>query len=149
MDFDMTKFMDPTKFTDMTKMMGDFKMPGFDMESMLAAQRKNIEALTAANQLAVEGMQAVLRRQAEILRQTMEESSSVVTQMMAAGTPEDKIAKQADLVKGAFEKALSNMKELSEMVAKSNTEAADVLSSRMKDSLEEIKSAMAKAMPKK
>lgn len=34
---------------------------------------RNIEALTKANQLAAEGMQAVIKRQAEILRQTMEE----------------------------------------------------------------------------
>lgn len=149
MDFDMSKFMDPTKFMDLSKIMAEYKLPGIDMESVLAAQRKNIEALTAANQLAVEGMQAVMRRQAEILRQTMEESSSMMTEMLAAGTPEDKIAKQADILKAAFEKALANMKELAEMVAKSNTEAAEVLSNRMKDNLEEIKATMAKTMPKK
>lgn len=149
MDFDMTKFMDPTKFMDLSKVMAEYKMPGVDMESVLSTQRKNIEALTAANQLAVEGMQAVLRRQAEILRQTMEESSSMVSEFMAAGTPEDKISKQADIVKAAFEKALANMKEMAEMVAKSNSEAAEVLSNRMKENLEEVKSAMAKAMPKK
>ena len=32
----------------------------------------------------------------------------MMTELMAAGSPEDKVAKQADLVKLAFEKALSN-----------------------------------------
>lgn len=149
LDFDPSKFFDPTKFTEMAKGFGDFKVPGMDVESLLASQRRNIEALTAANQLAAEGFQAVLRRQAEILRQTMEESSAMVSELMAAGTPEDKVAKQAELVKAAFEKAIANMKELAEIVAKSNSEAAEVLSGRVKESIEEVKAQLAKLTPKK
>ncbi|HYH17430.1 MAG TPA: phasin family protein [Azospirillum sp.] len=129
---------------DVTKALGDFKVPGLDVDAILATQRKNIEAVTAANQLAIEGLQAVIRRQAEILRQSMEEAGSMVSDVMAAGSPEDKAAKQAELVKVAFEKALANVKELAEMVAKSNTEAADVLSKRVSESLDEVKTAIAK-----
>ncbi|WP_119678055.1 phasin family protein [Indioceanicola profundi] len=149
MDFDVTKFMDPTKFMDMSRMMADFKVPGVDMEGILATQRKNIEALTTANQLAVEGLQAVMRRQAEIMRQTMEEASSTMSDMMAAGTPEDKVNKQAELIKAQFEKAIANMKELAEMVAKANNEAAEVLSSRVSASIEEMKTTISKSMPKR
>lgn len=134
---------------DVSRMMAEFKVPGVDVDAIMATQRKNIEAVTAANQLAIEGMQAVVRRQAEILRQTMEETSSMLTEMMAVGTPEDKMAKQAELVKVAFEKALANMKELAEMVAKSNTEASNVISKRVSESLEELKSMMAKAAAEK
>ncbi|MBI1208922.1 MAG: phasin family protein [Azospirillum sp.] len=129
---------------DVSKMMAEFKMPGVDVDAIMASQRKNIEAVTAANQLAIEGMQAVVRRQAEILRQTMEETGAMLTEMMGAGSPEEKVTKQAELVKSAFEKALSNMKELAEMVAKSNSEAANVISKRVSDSLEELKTVMAK-----
>ena len=129
---------------DLSKVLGDYKVPGLDVESILASQRKNIEAVTAANQLAIEGLQAVLRRQAEIVRSSVEEASSYVNQVAAAGTPEEKAAKQAELVKVAFEKALANAKELAELVAKSNTEAADVLSKRVSESLDEVKAAIAK-----
>ena len=129
---------------DITKMMADFKVPGVDMDAVLQSQRRNIEALTAANQLAVEGMQAVSRRQMEILQQTMQETSSMMQGLMAAGTPEEGVAKQAELVKTAFEKALTNMKEMSEMIAKSNYEAADVISKRISANLDEIKAAAAK-----
>lgn len=130
---------------DVTKFLGDYKVPGVDMDSLLASQRKNIEAITAANQLAVEGLQAVIRRQAEILRQSLEESSALMSDLMAAGSPEDKAAKQTDLVKAAFEKALANSRELAELVAKSNTEAAEILSRRFSESLDELKLAIAKA----
>lgn len=140
----MAKQPQPMWDMDITKMMADFKVPGVDMDAVLQSQRRNIEALTAANQLAVEGMQAVSRRQMEILQQTMQETSSMMQGLMAAGTPEEGVAKQAELVKTAFEKALTNMKEMSEMIAKSNYEAADVISKRISANLDEIKAAAAK-----
>jgi phasin family protein len=130
---------------DLTKLLGDFKVPGIDFEAIVASQRKNIEAVTTANQLAVEGLQAVLRRQAEIIRQSIEEASSLVGDFTSVGAPEEKAAKQAELVKSTFEKALANVKELSELVAKSNAEAADILAKRVSESLDEVKSAIAKA----
>jgi len=131
--------------TDLTKIFSEFRIPGLDIESLVATQRRNIEAVTAANQLAVEGMQAVIRRQGEIIRQMVEESGSAMRDLMSAGAPEQKIAQQADLVKSAFEKALANLRELTEMVAKSNTEAADVLTKRIGDSLTELKSSLQRA----
>lgn len=131
----------PNPFWDMdiSKVMGDMKLPGVDLEALMASQRKNIEALTAANKLAFEGFQAVATRQTEILRQTMEELQKMMTEVMSASTPEDRVAKQAELAKTAFEKALANMKEVAEMVTKSNTEATNVISNRITDSLEELK----------
>ncbi len=128
--------------TDFTKVFSEFRVPGFDIESLLATQRRNIEAVSAANQLAVEGIQAVLRRQGEIIRQMVEESSTALRDLMATGAPEQKIAQQTDLVKAAFEKALANLRELTEMVAKSNSEAAEVLTKRVGESLTELKSSL-------
>jgi phasin family protein len=136
----------PTSFpffeNDFTKMFSEFKIPGFDMQSLVATQRRNIEAVNTANQLAVEGIQAVLRRQTEIMKSMVEESSTVLRDMMAQGAPEQKIAQQTELVKTAFEKALANLRELTEMVAKSNTEAADVLTKRIGESLTELKGSL-------
>lgn len=69
--------MDFSKF-DLSKMLGDMKVPGFDMQAAMDAQRKNIEALTAANQTAVQGMQAGAQQQAEILSQAMNEIWQVI-----------------------------------------------------------------------
>jgi phasin family protein len=141
-DFDFTKMMDPSK------LMGDFKMSGVDMEKVVSSQRRNLEALTAANQLAIEGMQAVAKRQAEIFRQVMEESSSAMKSLMAAGSPEDKAARQTELTKEAFKSAIANMRELAEMVAKSQGEAFEVINKRVTDSLDELRDTMAKKVAK-
>ncbi len=129
--------------TDFTKIFSEFRVPGFDSEALLATQRRNIEAVTTANHLAIEGVQAVMRRQTEILRQMVEESSSSLRELVTAGAPEKKIAQQTDVVKATFEKALANLRELTEMIAKSNTEAADILAKRVGESLTELKTALA------
>ena len=69
----------PTFFDfDVTKMMADFRFRPFDVEALMAYQRRNIEALSQANQLAVEGMQAVAKRQIEIARQAVEDMSALL-----------------------------------------------------------------------
>ena len=47
-----------------------FKLPGFDVNTVLDIQRRNVEALSAANQTIVQGLQTVVRRQGEIARQS-------------------------------------------------------------------------------
>ena len=142
-NMDLSKF-DMSKF-DITKMLGDVKIPGFDMQAAMDAQRKNIEALTAANQAAVQGMQAVAQRQAEILSQAMSEVSTVAQQLAgSASNPQEMTTKQAELVRKAFEQALANARELAEMVSKSNTEAFAIINKRVTESLQELKSLVVK-----
>jgi len=127
-------------FFDVTKVMSDFRVPGVDLEAVAASQRKNIEAFTQANQLAVEGVQAVVRRQAEIARQAMEEFSTMFKDFVQPnGSPEDRIAKQAEYSKQALEKGISNARELTELMTKANTEAFNVLNKRVTETLDEVR----------
>ncbi len=135
----------PFMDADITQMMAEMRMPGFDMQSMMDLQRKNIKAVNQANQTAIDCMQAVSRRQVDIMRETMTELSTAMQQMMAEGGPEDKLAKQTELTKDAFEKALAHMRELSDMVTKANHEAMEIMSERVTQSLEELKTQVEEA----
>ncbi len=141
--FDLSKFMkdvDPGKMMEeFSKMLKQYNLPGVDMDALMASQKKNMEALTQANRVALEGMQAVAKRQAEILQETMNEASKAVDVLSKAGSPTEVAAKQAELAKDAFERALSNMRELAEMVAKSNQEATSTINARISGTLDEIK----------
>jgi phasin family protein len=141
---DFSKF-----YADFNKAAADFgklfvngKAPIFDFEAAFASQRKNVEALTAANRVAVEGAQAVLRRQAELVREAIEELSAVSKEFTAAGSAEDKLVKQTDLAKSAFETALANVRELAGLVQKTSDEAVSVISKRVVDNFDEVKSAL-------
>jgi len=134
--------------TDFTKAFAGFTFPGFDVEAVLASQRKNIEALTQANQLAVEGVQAVARRQAEIAREAIDEASSLMREIAQPGAPEVRVAKNADLLKQGFERGLANARELSLLLTKANTEAFDVVAKRVAEGLEEIRDEAKKRVSK-
>lgn len=124
---------------DVSKAFAGFTFPGFDVESMVAAQRKNLEALTQANQLAVEGVQAVARRQVELARQAVDEASAVLREWTQPGAPEERLAKNVELAKHAFEKGVANARELAELVTKANTEAFNVIQKRVAEGFEEIR----------
>ncbi len=132
---DLGNIMDFGKFAE------QFKFPGVDTTALIESQQRNIEAITKANQVAFAGVQAILQRQAEILSKTMGETAKAVQAFSKTDKPEDIWAKQADLVKDAYEHGLSNLRELTELSAKANTQAADLLSHRVTDGLNELKGA--------
>lgn len=134
--------------TDFSKAFAGFTLPGFDVEAVLASQRKNIEALTQANQLAVDGVQAVARRQAEIAREAIDEASTVLREIVQPTAPEERIAKQAELLKQTFERGLANTRELALLLAKANTEAFDVVAKRVAQGFEEIRDEAKKRVTK-
>jgi hypothetical protein len=88
-----------TPVFDFTKLMSQFRLPGVDFAALVDRERKNIEALAKANRIAFEGWQRLVRRQAEMLQETMKK-------VVADAGQEDAIKKRADLAKEGFEKAL-------------------------------------------
>ncbi len=130
---------------DILKMLGEFRMPAMpDMEALAAAQRKNIEALSTANRVALEGAQAVARRHMEILQSSAAELTEAMKSFAAADAPQDKAAKQAELAKATYEKAVSNLQEIADLIQKSNSEALSVLNKRFAEALDEVKSLVGK-----
>jgi phasin family protein len=124
---------------DVGKSFAGFTFPGLDVDSLVAAQRRNLEALTQANQLAVEGVQAIARRQVELARQAVDEASTLMREWTQPGAPEERIAKNVELAKQAFEKGVANARELAELVSKANSEAFGVIQKRVAESFEEIR----------
>lgn len=114
---------------DFTKMLSQFRIPGVDFAAIVDRERKNIEALAAANKIAFEGWQALVRRQSEILQEAMRQAVSDASQ-------EDALKKRADLAKERFEGALNNMRELAEMATKSQKDAFDVVRKRIEENME-------------
>jgi phasin family protein len=124
---------------DVTRMMTDFRFRPIDVEALMACQRRNIEAFSQANQLAVEGAQAVARRQIEIARQAFEDASVLFRELAQPVSAEDRIARNTEFAKQLIEKSVSNGREITELAAKAGSEAADVLRKRASESLDELR----------
>lgn len=155
------KFPDFTKTPDFTKMQAEFgkwfgdytkafngKTNVVDFDAIFAAQRKNFEVLTAANQAAFEGVKAVAQRQAEIARKAVEDFSKVAKELAEPASAEEKLVKQAEIAKAGFEQAISNVREITGLVQKSNSEVAELIQGRVAAQIDEVKAAFAKASKK-
>src|SRR6059058_1560293 len=129
---------------DVTKMFADFRYRPFDVEAVWAAQRRNIEALSQANQLAVEGAQALARRQIELTRETFEGFSTLLRDLAQPASPEDRIAKNTDYAKQMLEKGVNHGREVVSIAAKTGADAAEVLQKRATESLDEMRALASK-----
>ena len=146
---DVYKMFDFTKFdADFSKFAKQFGVPNLNGNDFMAVQKKNLEAMTAANRIALEGMQALARRQAEIVRQSTEDFGKAARELSDSKSFEDTLAKQADLVKDAYESALANVRELTEMTVKSQSEAAELINARVAEGFDEFKAAIKKTAAK-
>jgi phasin family protein len=133
---------------EFTKLFSQLKMPGLpDVEALVAAQRKNFEAMTTANKVAMEGAQTVARRHMEIMQAAMTDMTETVKSLTSVESPQAQAAKQADLLKSAYEKAVANMHELSELMQKANGEAVSLLNKRFVEAIDEVKLLIDKPRP--
>jgi phasin family protein len=127
-----------TQMTDFSKMLESFKFPGIDMTSLLDSRRKDIEALAEANRLAYEGMQALVRKQTEMLTASAQEIQAAAARM-SGGNPAEAMNKQGEFVQQSLQKAFENMRELAEMARKSQVEALAAISQRAEQTMQEVK----------
>ena len=131
---------DPQSNMDFTRFFAEMKLPALpDMEALVAANRRNLETLTAANRVALEGAQAVARRHMEIVQSSMTELTDAMKELAAADAPQAKAAKQAELLKQAYQRAVTHMKELSDLIQQSNAEALTLINQRFADAMDEVK----------
>jgi len=129
---------------DVTKMFADFRFRPFDVEAIWAAQRRNLEAISQANQLAAEGMQALARRQIELTRETFEGFSALLRDLSQPASAEDRIAKNTDYAKQMLEKGVNHGREVVTIATKAGADAAEVLQKRATESLDEMRAMASK-----
>ena len=127
------------------RMFADMKLPSMGgMELVMQSQKRNMEVLSAANRVALEGAQAVAKRYTEIMQQTAAEMTEAMRGMASPESPQARAAKQAEMLKVGYERAVSNIKELADLIQRSNGEALTMLNTRFTEALEEVKQLAAK-----
>jgi len=104
---------------------------------LLVRRRKDLETIVAANRKSFEGIQAVVKRQTELLKEQIGEWRSVAKVMTIAG-PAQSIAQLDELAKRAFGLSLANVRELAELSVKTQAEAFELVRSRIRRDLAEV-----------
>jgi len=124
----------PNLFADLKNIMERFKVPGVDVSAMVETGRKDIEALVEANKAAYQGLQALVRKQTEMLTQAMH---SIQESAKHGGGSSG--GKHAETVRQAYHKTLEDMKELADIVRRSQAEAMTRVADRAIEHLQELK----------
>lgn len=131
---------------EFTRMFSEMKMPAVpDMEQFLSAYRRNMEVLSQANRVALEGAQSVARRHMEMMQQAMAEMTESMRQLSSPDSPQARTAKQAEMMKAAYERAVAHMREMADLIQRSNGEALGLLNQRFTEAMDEVKSMAQKA----
>ena len=133
---------------DYSKVWADIKMSVFDVDALIAAHQKNIEAMNMANKAAVDGWQAFAKKQAELWQAAVENTGSLAQDVAAAKAPGDKIVKQAEFAKSSIEAGISSARDAQEVAAKATNKTVDIVSKRWVESVEEAVAMVGEAAPK-
>lgn len=142
--FDPAQFQELFKSYDMTKFFPNASTPQVDPAELMEAQKKNMDALVAANQKAADGYKALFEKQVKVFETTMTEARKHAESFDATKMTPDAAQNQAEFAKVAFEKALKNMTALAEEAQKANSDAYKVVSKRIEDSVKELQAIASK-----
>lgn len=123
----------PNPFADFTKMLERFRVPGVDLTALAESGRKDMEALVEANKAAYQGLQALARKQTEMLTEAMGKIQDAAQR--AAGPGKN----PSDLARDAYHKTLTDMKELADIVRTSQAEALTKVTDRAIEHLQELR----------
>ncbi|MER9629492.1 TIGR01841 family phasin [Mesorhizobium sp. M0296] len=136
----MAKRPESESFIDMFGKFGrDLKLPNVDVEAILAHHARNLEALEKSARASAAGASALLSRQREMLQDTLREITDMAQSYRAPGNPQEMTQKQAAFARKFFETALKNAGEMAELARASGTESIEILRSRIKEAMEEIR----------
>lgn len=114
--------------------------PMFDADQLMAAQQRNVDAMTSASQIVVDGAKTIALRQGEMLQASVDQWMADGQQVFAGKPGEFKPADQVAKTKSAYEAAVNNAKELTEIAMKAQSEAFGVLTKCMMANLDDMKS---------
>ena len=75
----------------------------------------------------------------EIVQQTMTEMTDTIRELTATDTAQQRAARQAELIKQTYERAVAHIKELADLIQRSNGEALSMLHQRFTEAMDEAK----------
>lgn len=108
-----------------------------DMNSYKDQASRNVEAATAANQIAVEGAQAITRRAVEVMQQSAQNSMECFREACSSRSPEDAQRAQAEFCNQMVQAACNNAREIAEMASKASMEIVDICNRRLAEAAQE------------
>ena len=130
---------DPFKYlSDLQKNFSQFQLPGIDLNQWAETYQRNLDAMNQTSQAIATGIQAYAEKQAAMLQASMERAQEAFAEASETGDPSAKATRQLERAKAAYDRAVQDMNEISQIMTKTNAEAMEAIEQRISDSFEEI-----------
>jgi phasin family protein len=126
---------------EMTKPEMPVTMPYFGVDALMQMQRNSIETMVEANRIFVDTAQAIARCQSDMMKDCVEQMTRVVAEMSGRTEPGAPSGKEGAAVQVLFEKAAGHVRDIAEVLGKSNAETIQLVNGRMKSLMTEAGSA--------
>lgn len=130
-------------YIEMLRQFGnDLGLPKVNVDQLLEAQKKNIDALGESARVAAQGAQSVAQKQREVLEAGLREAAAFARDYKPLGKIQDNLAQQTEYAKKAIEIAMKGAQETATTARQSGADVVKIIQDRMKESLEEIRSSV-------
>lgn len=126
---------------DLQKFLNSFKLPGVDLKAIVDSGHADLKAVTLANRRAFQGMQALARRQGEMLHEAAAEWRTAVKGLESADA-EELLTKRTALADQMISRTLTKVRELAESSARSQSEACAAARASLREHLAGLKKAV-------
>lgn len=127
---------------DLRALLDSLKLPGIDTHKLLESGRKDIEALLETNEKVFMTAEALTRKQAELLSELVREWHASLKDSVSTASGADKLNHATVHAQRALTTALTSMKEMAEIAAKSNQDVIGILNARFHAGLQELRGAV-------
>jgi hypothetical protein len=105
---------------------------------------KNFEAMVAANQVILDSVQAIARREAEVVQEMVQNTASCM-KSCATGSQEESRKKGVEQFQGMMRNMQETAREMMEIAAKASMEVFDIGCKRCSEVMHDCSSQMAQA----
>ena len=108
--------------------------PNIDLGQLTEAAREDFQALQKANQITLEGWQSLAQKQSELFQEAATRWQQRMSEAMSDPSSQG-AGQQSDFLRKELEAAISSMREMAELAAKSQSEAMEVISQRFEEDM--------------
>lgn len=109
----------------------------FDFDAALSKNKRHVDTSASAQHLMMSNMQAILKRQAEVLQENATNLMSCCKKASTINSPEKALEEQSNFIKDSMARNLANIRELTEMATKAQMEVLDFMSHTISENLSE------------
>lgn len=144
--FDAEKMGEMFKMPEFDKMFEHMQMPmaQFDMDAMIKAQQKNVQAFVEANKAAMAGYQEIYRRQVALVEEQMAKAKDQIGDLQSQPLSAEASSKSMEGLKETLDRLMAEVREMAEMAQQTNAEAFGIVKARFDEGIAEMKAAAEK-----